>query len=101
MFTKQIVRKSIQWHKWILPLGWIQESLQESQILEQKRSREEALKLGMEHAQASILQAADPNARITAQKILHERLENGTVYMEAHFEVEQSIVQEQAIIQGE
>jgi hypothetical protein len=28
-------------------------------------------------------------------------LENGKVYMEAHFEVEQSIVQEQPIIQGE
>jgi similar to stage IV sporulation protein len=101
MFTKQIVRKSVQWHKWTLPIGWIQESFQETQILEQKRSQVEAVKLGMEHAQASILQAADPNARIIAQKVLHERLENGTVYMEAHFEVEQSIVQEQPIIQGE
>jgi similar to stage IV sporulation protein len=101
MFTKQIVRKSVLWNKWTLPIGWIQESLQETQILEQKRSQEEAVKLGMEHAEASILQAADPKARIIAQKVLHERLENGTVYMEAHFEVEQSIVQEQPIIQGE
>jgi similar to stage IV sporulation protein len=100
-FTRESVRKSLQWHKWTLPIGWIQESLQETQILEQKRNEEEAVKLGMQQAQASILEGIDPNARITAQKILHERVENGTVYMEVHFEVEQSIVQEQPIIQGE
>ncbi|MEX2462405.1 MAG: sporulation protein YqfD [Paenibacillaceae bacterium] len=100
-FTKEIVHKSLQWHRWTLPVGWIQESLQETQILEQKRNQEDAVKLGMQLAQASILRGMDPNARILAQKILHERVENGTVYMEVHFEVEQSIVQEQPIIQGE
>jgi similar to stage IV sporulation protein len=101
LYTKQTDRKSIQWHYWTLPLGWIQETLHESQILEQKRSKEEAVIAGMEYAKASILKAVDPKARITAQKILHERLENGKVYMEVHFEAEQSIVQEQPIIQGE
>jgi similar to stage IV sporulation protein len=99
--TNQIVHKSVHWHKWTLPIGWIQESMQETQILEQKRSQEEAVKIGMEHAQASILEDAGPNARIVSRKILHERLENGKVYMEVHFEVEQSIVQDQPIIQGE
>lgn len=101
LFMQESVRKSLQWHKWTLPIGWIHESLQETQILEQKRTQEEAAKLGIQQAQASILRGMDPDARITSQKILHERVENGTVYMEVHFEVEQSIVQEQPIIQGE
>ncbi|QGQ95724.1 sporulation protein YqfD [Paenibacillus psychroresistens] len=99
--TKQIVRKSVHWHKWTLPIGWIQESMQETQILEQKRSQEEAVKIGLDNAEANILKAADPGARILTRKILHERFENGKVYMEAHYEVEQSIVQDQPIIQGE
>jgi len=101
LFSKESVRKSLQWHKWTLPIGWIHESLQETQILEQKRNQEEAAKIGMQQAQASILRGMSPDTRITAQKVLHERVENGKVYMEVHFEVEQSIVQEQPIIQGE
>ena len=100
-FKQESTRKSVQWHKWTLPIGWIHESLQETQILEHKRNQEEAVALGIKQAQASILHGMDANSRITAQKILHERVENGTVYMEVHFEVEQSIVQEQPIIQGE
>jgi similar to stage IV sporulation protein len=101
LFMQESTRKSVQWHKWTLPIGWIHESLQETQILEQKRNQEEAVAIGIQQAQASILQGMDSEAHITAQKILHERVENGTVYMEVHFEVEQSIVQEQPIIQGE
>jgi similar to stage IV sporulation protein len=101
LFSKESVRKSLQWHKWTLPIGWIHESLQETQILEQKRNQEEAATIGMQQAQASVLHGMSPDTRITAQKVLHERVENGKVYMEVHFEVEQSIVQEQPIIQGE
>jgi similar to stage IV sporulation protein len=100
-FTKQSDRKLIQWRNWSLPFGWIKESVLESQISEQKLSREEAIKAGMDRAQANILREAGSNAQIIMRKILHERLENGKVYIEAHFEVEQSIVQEQPIIQGE
>jgi similar to stage IV sporulation protein len=62
---------------------------------------EEAKLMGMEQARANILRDAGVNARMIAQKILHERVENGTVYMEVHFEAEQSITQEQPIIRGE
>jgi similar to stage IV sporulation protein len=100
-FTKQSERKLIQWRNWSLPFGWIKESVLESQISKQNLSREEAIKAGMDRAQAKILREAGSNAQIIMRKILHERLENGKVYIEAHFEVEQSIVQEQPIIQGE
>jgi similar to stage IV sporulation protein len=99
--TKQTVRKSLHWRNWSLPIGWIQETSLESQILLEEQSHEEAIKAGMERAQASILTETGADSRIIGQKILHERLENGKVYIEAHFEVEQSIVQEQPIIQGE
>jgi similar to stage IV sporulation protein len=100
-FTKQSVRKSLHLRNWSVPIGWIQETRLESQILLEKQSYEEAIRVGMERAQASILRETEPDSRILAQKILHERLDNGKVYIEAHFEVEQSIVQEQPIIQGE
>jgi similar to stage IV sporulation protein len=100
-YTLQSVRKSLHWRNWALPIGWIQETRLESQILLRKQSHEEAIRVGMERAQVSILKETGPDSRLIEQKILHERLENGKVYIEAHFEIEQSIVQEQPIIQGE
>ncbi|MDB5052266.1 MAG: sporulation protein YqfD [Bacilli bacterium] len=100
-FTTLSNRKTMSWREWSLPIGWIKESFLETNKVEQTITQKDAVSIGMERAQANILHDVDVNARITAQKILHERLENGKVYMEVHFEVEQSITQEQPIIQGE
>jgi similar to stage IV sporulation protein len=100
-YNETNVRKFIQLGTWTAPIGWIKQTLLESQETQQILDLEQAKKIAIERAEASVLQGADNKARITAQKILHERVENGKVYMEVHFEVEQSIVQEQPIIQGE
>jgi similar to stage IV sporulation protein len=100
-FNETNVRKFIQLGTWTLPIGWIQQTLLESQETQQILAVEQAKKIAMTRAEASILSGVDNKARITAQKILQERVENGKVYLEVHFEVEQSIVQEQPIIQGE
>ncbi len=59
----------------------------------------EAKANGLEQARSEIVAAAGKEARVTSEKILHEKAENGKVYMEALFEVEELIAQEQPIIQ--
>ncbi|WP_260115449.1 sporulation protein YqfD [Paenibacillus hexagrammi] len=61
-----------------------------------------AKKAGLEQARARLLAASGSDSRIVGEKILHEKTENGKVYMEVHFEVEEYITEEQPIVtQGE
>ncbi|NHN30934.1 sporulation protein YqfD [Paenibacillus agricola] len=91
-------RKSLHWRDYTLPLGWLQEKVMEIQLLEQPLELQEARSLGMERAKQEIITAAGNEARVVNEKILHEKTDNGKVYMEVHLEVEESIVGEQAII---
>jgi similar to stage IV sporulation protein len=91
-------RKSFQWRDYILPLGWLHERVMEIQIVDQLMELPEARSLGIEQAKLEIIAAAGSESRVVNEKILHEKTENGKVYMEVHFEVEESIAGEQAII---
>mgnify|MGYP001209448662 FL=1 len=94
-------RTTVQWRDFKLPFGWLTEKLMAMQYVERPVDREEARKRGMDQAKADLLLEAGPGAVVVAEKILHERVENGKVYMEAHFEVEQYIAEELPIIQGQ
>jgi similar to stage IV sporulation protein len=91
-------RKIVQWRDYTLPIGWIRERIVESNMIEQPLEPAEARELGLGQAKAEIMAAAGEGARIVTEKILHEKTENGKVYMEVHFEVEESIAEEQPIV---
>jgi similar to stage IV sporulation protein len=93
-------RKSLQWRDYVLPLGWLRERVMEIQVLEQQMELQEARNLGIERAKLEITAAAGSEARVVNEKILHEKTDNGKVYMEVHLEVEESIAGEQAIIRS-
>jgi similar to stage IV sporulation protein len=67
-------------------------------VVEQAIELQEAKKRGIEQAKADILAAAGKDSRVVSEKILHEKTENGKVYMEVHLEVEESIAQELPIV---
>jgi similar to stage IV sporulation protein len=95
-------RKSLQWRNYTLPIGWLHEKVMEVRLVQEPVRPEEAKSSGLEHARAKLLAAAGKESRITNEKILHEKTENGKVYMEVHFEVEELIMEEQPIVtQGE
>jgi similar to stage IV sporulation protein len=93
----------LHWRDYKIPLGWLKEKEMEVAVERQTIGKEEAAAAGLERAKADIWSRYGRDAVIREQKILHEKTENGKVYMKVLFEVEQNIAQEQPIvhIQGE
>ncbi|MEE4569567.1 sporulation protein YqfD [Paenibacillus polymyxa] len=93
----------LTWRSYKLPMGWMNESVRETKIQEQKLTETEAKMSGIEGARADILAKYGKGTKIMSQKILHEKRENGKVYMKVLFEVEQDIAEELPLVhnQGE
>lgn len=93
----------LTWRSYKLPMGWMTESVRETKIQEQKLTEAEAKMSGLEGARADILAKYGKGTKIMSQKILHEKRENGKVYMKVLFEVEQDIAEELPLVhnQGE
>jgi similar to stage IV sporulation protein len=91
-------RTILQWRNWSLPVGWLKEKLMATDEVEVAMDPAEGKTLGLEQAKAEILVAAGKDSRVVSEKILHEKTENGKVYMEVLLEVEESIMQEQPIV---
>jgi len=91
------------WRTRSLPFGKMKETIREVQEGLTGVTAEEAKTAGLEQAKAEILAKYGPGAKIHAENILHEKTENGKVYMKVLFEVEQSIVTERPLVhtQGE
>ncbi|AJY77855.1 sporulation protein [Paenibacillus beijingensis] len=87
------------WQTWKLPLGRMKEKVLETEIAERKLSRAEAVEAGLMKAKADVLSKAGADAVVKEQKILHEKTDNGKVYMKVLIEVEQSIVTEMPLVQ--
>jgi similar to stage IV sporulation protein len=94
-------RYTLHWKRWSLPVGWLTEKLMEVNVQEQPIDPKQAAAQGLEQAKADLLNEAGKDAVVKDEKILHEKQENGKIYIEAHIEIEQYIEMEQPIIQGE
>lgn len=85
--------------KWLsLPLGIMNEKIMEVHMVSEERSESDAIKIGLEQARADILSKYGKDAEVKMEKILHQNTDNGKVKLNVLFEVEQSIVDEQMII---
>jgi similar to stage IV sporulation protein len=92
-------RKVLQWRKFTLPIGWLKETVMESRIEETVLDSEEAVKIALEQARSEVLSAGGKDAKLRGEKILlHEKSDNGKVYMKVLFEVEQNIALELPIV---
>ncbi|MEW9701609.1 sporulation protein YqfD [Paenibacillus sp. SI8] len=91
-------RKTLEWRSFTLPIGWLHEKVMEVHYTEEPIEEATVKKNSLEQARAELLQAAGTDSRMAGEKILHEKTENGKVYMEVHFEVEENIAEEQPIV---
>jgi similar to stage IV sporulation protein len=92
-------RKVLQWRNYSLPFGWLKETVMESRLEELQLTPEEAQQIALEQARSEVVAAAGKDARLRGEKILlHEKSDNGKVYMKVLFEVEQNIAMEQPIV---
>lgn len=95
--------EKVTWRSNEMPLGRIKETVMEVRKDNHSISVEEAKATGLLQARADLLAKAGSSAEIRAENILHEKTDNGKVYMKVLFEVEQSIVAERPLVymQGE
>ncbi|MGG4143182.1 sporulation protein YqfD [Paenibacillus algorifonticola] len=82
-----------------LPFGRMKQTVMEVHTEEQKLSADEARAGGILQAKANVMTKAGSDAVIRDEIVLHEKTENGKVYMKVLFEVEQSIVKEMPLVQ--
>ncbi|WP_223829700.1 sporulation protein YqfD [Paenibacillus arenilitoris] len=87
------------WRSWSLPIGRMKETIMETRMEERTLTEDEAKSVGILQAKADLLVKAGPDSVIRKEIVLHEKAENGKVYMKVLFEVEQSIVQEMPLVQ--
>lgn len=93
----------LTWRSWKLPVGWMSERLLETTEIQMKLSPEQAKQDGIDRALRDIYAKQGVESKIVSQKILHEKTDNGKVYMKVLFEVEQDIAEDLPIVydQGE
>lgn len=89
----------LTWRSFKLPIGWMSEEIMETTFIELAISEEKAKNDGIEAAKRDIMAKYGINSVVLSQKILHEKTENGKVYMKVHFEVDQDIAKELPIVQ--
>ncbi|KQY87409.1 sporulation protein [Paenibacillus sp. Root52] len=93
----------LTWRSFSLPMGWLTETDRETRAHEVQQSVEWAKSKGLEGARNDIIAKNGKETKIISEKILHEKKENGKVYMKVLFEVEESIAEELPLVhsQGE
>lgn len=88
----------VSWRNWTLPVGRLTETSMESRLDERKLTLEEARAAGLLQARAELLGKAGADAVVRDEIVLHEKTDNGKVYMKVLFEVEQSITKEMPLV---
>jgi similar to stage IV sporulation protein len=87
--------------KWRLPLGWVEEENLEMKQVQERLSVPEAARIGTLQARDELLRHIGKDGRILEEKVLHQRVESGKVYLKVHFDAIENIALSQPILQGE
>ncbi|SDQ48904.1 similar to stage IV sporulation protein [Virgibacillus subterraneus] len=87
--------------KWKLPVKIIETILSEKRYNKIERSKNEAIDIGIQQAKNELQLQLGPDARIVSEKVLHETIENGKVKLILYMAVEENIVKEESIDQGD
>lgn len=91
----------IHFLKWELPISYVSKEISETEKIEEQRSKEEAIEAGIQQAVTQLENELGPEAVILSEKILHEHTEHGKVELVLYLSVEENIVKEELITQGD
>lgn len=86
---------------WKLPFGWIEREYLQMKKTKYTLRESEAVLLGKRRATEELKRTLGEDGKILVEKVLHQRSENGKVYLKIHFDVIENIAVPKPIIQGE
>ncbi|SHE64890.1 similar to stage IV sporulation protein [Seinonella peptonophila] len=84
-----------------LPFGLIREEYRETMVQKRHLSVSQAALLARTQAREECLKMIGKDGKIIEEKVLHQNVENGKVYLKLHFDVIEDIATPQPILQGE
>lgn len=87
--------------KYQFPIGLVRDDYWSVRQVTYTRSHTEAIALGKKRARLEMTNTIAPEGRILGEKVLHQRIDNGKVYLKIHFDVVENIAQEKPILQGD
>lgn len=90
-------RYLLHWRDREIALGWKKTTYWAYRTEKRELTESEAVDQGLAHAKNQLLERIDGDPRVKDQKILHQRVENGKVYIQIHFAVIEDIVREKPI----
>jgi similar to stage IV sporulation protein len=98
---KEVSDNPIRFLKWELPVHFGETVLNEMKFNKQERTKKEAIQIGLKQAENELQLRLGPEAKIISQKVLHETTESGKVKLTLYNAVEENIVKEEPINQGD
>ncbi len=100
-YQMETEEKNFYFLKWKLPISYINQTIYESDLIEQKMTKKKAKTQALIQAKRELLRELPPDAEITEEKVLHERVENGKVKLTLYYTVLENIAKKQPISQGD
>ncbi|WP_138415724.1 sporulation protein YqfD [Aquibacillus sediminis] len=97
----EVNERQFKFLKWDLPISFVEHNVQEKTNLSDERSKEVAVKDGIEQAKTDLQKQLGPDAKISFEKVLHESIDSGKVNLNLYFTVEEDIVKIQPLSQGD
>lgn len=98
---KDIEHQPIYFFKWKLPISHTKSTISEKTYKQIERSVDEAVQTGIEQAKHDLKLELGVDAKIISDKILHQSTQSGKVNLNLHIVVEEDIVKEVPIDQGD
>ncbi|MBO9605511.1 MAG: sporulation protein YqfD [Paenibacillaceae bacterium] len=95
--TVEQERKIVQFHGIMLPIGWLKDTVRETETTTREVAAAEAEQAGLRYAEEQVLKGAGTEAAVIGKSVLKRATENGEVTLNVLFEVEQSIGIEQSL----
>lgn len=94
-FEQSEERQYLSIGSYSFPLGWKQEVRRAMEPVKRLLTPEQAVQLAKQFAREDVLRQAGKDATIEAEKVLHQKQENGKVYLRIHYTVIEDIAEEQ------
>lgn len=99
-FVTSGVPKMLSFRTFTLPIGWLKDTVRESEEKVYSLSGAEAEAMGLKRARDDLLLQAGEGSRIAGEKVLSRKTENGRLILKVHYEVEEEITSQLALVEA-